>query len=149
MAYMEAAQMVGRSQGDLTKWWGSITDALPFYVLLVDEDHRIVAWNRAMQSEFASIVPAGAYCPEIVHGLSHPFEGCPLETAVHDGGVVEKELYDQASGHWVSSAVYPTQLLTDKQRRIYLHFTRDITKDKVAQIALAQSLEHSPASGTY
>lgn len=131
----------------MLKWWGGVMDALPFYVLLVDEDHRIIAWNRAMESEFTSSAPLGAYCPEAVHGQCHPYEGCPLEEAVEVNGLVEKQLLNCQTGRWISSAVYPTSLVSQEKRRIYLHFTRDITDEKVAQIALAQSLEHHKALG--
>lgn len=129
------------------KWWGGIVDALPFYVLLVDENHRIVAWNRAMSQLHGGVDPVGAYCPELVHGQCDPYDGCPLEAAVIDDGVVEKELRDAATGQWVLSAVYPTQLRTEDNRRIFLHFARDITPEKEAQLALAQSLEHHKALG--
>jgi signal transduction histidine kinase len=130
---------------DLFKWWRAVMDALPFYVLLVDEDHRVVTWNRAMQDEYAGIEPRGAYCPEVVHGQMHPFEGCPLEDAVAQDSAVEKELYDHATLRWVASSVYPTELRTAQNRRIYLHFARDITTEKQNQLALAQSLEHHKA----
>ncbi|HEY5961503.1 MAG TPA: GAF domain-containing sensor histidine kinase [Polyangiaceae bacterium] len=140
---------VALRQGDdeLLKWWRAVMDALPFYVLLVDEDHRVVTWNRAMQHEFPQSDPLGAYCPEVVHGQSHPFEGCPLEDAVSQDGSVEKELYDPASARWIASSVYPTELRTPCNRRVYLHFARDITLEKQNQLALAQSLEHHKALG--
>ncbi len=144
---MASELVLERRDDELLTWWGSVVDALPFYVMLVDEDHRIVAWNEATRNEFKDVEPFGAYCPEVVHGQSEPFEGCPLEDAVATVGAVEKELVDSASGRWVSSAVYPTALLTREKRRIFLHFTRDITEEKLAQMALAQSLEHHKALG--
>jgi signal transduction histidine kinase len=147
MTDMAAELVLEGHKDELLKWWGGVMDALPFYVLLVDEDHRIVAWNQAMKTQFSQVDPAGAYCPEVVHGLAHPFEGCPLEDAVRANAIVDKQLFDHTSGQWVSSAVYPTTLLTPERRRIYLHFARDITAEKVGQLALAQSLEHHKALG--
>jgi signal transduction histidine kinase len=143
-----AAELILEGRDDeLLRWWASVMDALPFYVLLVDEDHRIVAWNEAMKTHFSGVDPTGGYCPEVVHGLAHPFDGCPLEDAVKANAIVEKQLLDQASGQWVSSAVYPTTLLTRERRRIYLHFARDVTAEKLGQLALARSLEHHKALG--
>jgi len=134
-------------ENDVLKWWRGVVDSLPFYVLLVDEDHHIVAWNQTMSQEYGGIVPNGAYCPELVHGQSQPYAGCPLETAVEVNAAVEKELWDAATGHWVSSAVYPTGIVTLDGRRVYLHFARDITAEKKSQLELAQSLEHHKALG--
>jgi signal transduction histidine kinase len=147
MTAMTAELVLERPNDDLMKWWGGVMDALPFYVLLVDEDHRIVAWNQATQKDFKTIRPLGAYCPEAIHGQCHAFEGCPLDEAVCADSAIEKQLFDSATGRWVSSAVFPTSLRTSNLRRIYLHFTRDITSEKVAQLALAQSLEHHKALG--
>jgi signal transduction histidine kinase len=146
-ATMAAEQVLLGYESEALKWWGGFVDALPFYVLLVDEDHRIVAWNRTMSQEYGGIEPRGAYCPEIVHGQSHPYAGCPLEVAVRSDGAVETELQDCITGRWVASAVYPTQLVSPEKRRIYLHFARDITSEKQSQLALAQSLEHHKALG--
>jgi hypothetical protein len=96
--------VLAEQESDMLKWWGGVVDALPFYVLLVDEDHHIVAWNRAMGQRYAGIEPRGAYCPEVVHGQSHPYDGCPLEVAVQSDGAVEEEIKDRATGRWVASA---------------------------------------------
>lgn len=147
LAMPEPLTLTGREH-ELLTWWNAVVDALPFYVLLVDEDHHIVAWNRAMRDQFQQIVdPEGAYCPEVVHGLSHPYEGCPLESAAKDGSVVERVIHDRATDRWVASAVYPTTLLTTTHKRVFLHFARDITTEKQSQNALAQSLEHHKALG--
>lgn len=139
--------LTGREH-ELLSWWNAVVDALPFYVLLVDEDHHIVAWNRAMSQQFQQVLdPRGAYCPEVVHGLSSPYEGCPLEVAAKDGGVVERVIHDHATDRWIASAVYPTTMLTMARRRVFLHFARDITPEKQSQIDLAQSLEHHKALG--
>ena len=42
-ATMAAEQVLLGYESEALKWWGGFVDALPFYVLLVDEDHRIVA----------------------------------------------------------------------------------------------------------
>ena len=132
---------------NLRRFFSATLDALPFYVLLVDENHHILAWNEAMRHTFNVEEPYGLYCPTAVHGLNEPYHGCPLEDAVVTNEAIEKQLFDDPTGHWVTSAIYPTALRTAEDRRVYLHFTRDITDEKVSQHRLAESLEHHKALG--
>jgi PAS domain S-box-containing protein len=48
-----------------------ILDALPFYVLLIDENHNIIEANKAVSEQLGvereNII--GQYCPKIIHGL--------------------------------------------------------------------------------
>jgi PAS domain S-box-containing protein len=115
-----------------------ILDALPFYVLLIDGDHYILAANSAVQSQFGvkreEIL--GKYCPLVIHGQSGPFQGCPLEEAAMTGKAIVKELFDETSKRWVSSAVYPTRAITTEGKTIFLHIVIDITERKKAEEAL-------------
>jgi len=119
----------------------AIIDALPFYVLLVDEEHRILNANRAVITGLgldpASI--AGQYCPKAVHGLDTPFPGCPLEEAVAQGTAVEKEMFDEKHSRWLKSCIYPMDLLSGEGKRIYVHSVHDITEAKQAQTEMASS----------
>ncbi len=105
-----------------------LIDAMPFYALLVDEAHTIVAANRT----FLEIVgrtsqeAVGARCPNLVHGV-HRFPGCPLEKSLKSGKAEEEDLFDAESGSWVQSSIYPTPFQTARKKRIYLHMVRDIT----------------------
>lgn len=126
----------------------AILDALPFYVMLVDEDHHIAAANQAAYADLGEL-PAdlcGQFCPRLVHGVD-AYPGCPLEEAIALQQPVETELEDKARGKMMSSGMYPTRLLDDQGRPLYLHFTRDITAQKIAEQALSDSLEHHKALG--
>ena len=109
-----------------------IIDALPFYVLLVDEDHRIVLANRAVQlklgKESNDII--GEYCPKVIHGLNEPWYACPLEEAIEKDKAVEREALDHESGRWINSAIYPIRGFTRNGRRIFFHMVVDITDRK-------------------
>ena len=126
----------------------AILDALPFYVMLVDEDHHIVAVNQAAYADLGYTPKelCGQHCPQVVHGVDS-FPGCPLEEAISSQSPVESELTDKVSGRTMSSGMYPTRLLDEMGRTLYLHFTRDITDHKYAEQALSDSLEHHKALG--
>jgi signal transduction histidine kinase len=134
----------------MTAWKGcacsqSVIDALPFYVILVDDQHRIVAANQRVERELGAEAVCGSYCPKVFHGTDGPFPGCPLERAVREGRAVENELFDESTQQWIASAIFPTGLRTDADRPVYLHFARDITDQKRAAEALRQSVEHHKA----
>lgn len=113
-----------------------LIDSLPYYAMLIDQNHRIIMANRAVRTELG-INPEkiiGKYCPQAIHGVDHPIEECPLEEAVIKGEIVEKEYYDRKLGKWFSSAIYP---LADKN--IYLHIVHDITKRKETEENVKES----------
>jgi PAS domain S-box-containing protein len=114
----------------------AVIDALPFYVTVVDEDHRIVLANRAVLSHFrldaASV--REAYCPQLVHGCDGPYPGCPLEQAVRTGEPsVATEFFDRESSLWLESAVYELPFRNARGRRLYFHMVRDISARKRAE----------------
>jgi PAS domain S-box-containing protein len=116
----------------------ALIDALPFYVLLVDGAHHIILANKAVRTklDFSPEEIIGEYCPKAVHGLDHEYPGCPLEQAVKEGRPVEREVFDEKTGRWVRSAIYPTRLVTPDGRIIYLHWVADITDRKQAEEGL-------------
>ena len=120
-----------------------ILDALPFYVMLIDEHHQILKANRAVQAQLG-LKPddiIGKYCPEAVHGLSQPWYACPLEEAVKKGQAVEREALDQKSGRWIRSAIYPTGRSTPDGSEILFHMVSDVTDRKQAEDQLQASRE--------
>jgi len=120
-----------------------ILDALPFYVLLIDDHHYILHANRAVQAH-TGLEPkdvVGQYCPKVIHGIDEPFYACPLEEAVEKGQAVEREAFDPESGRWINSAIYPTGRLTRDGRRIFFHMITNITDRKQAEDQLRTSRE--------
>ncbi len=128
-----------------------ILESLPFYVLLIDEDHRILQANRAVQAQLGLKPEAviGQYCPKIIHGLDQPWHACPLEEAVEKGQAVEREALDQQSGLWIRSAVYPTGKFTREGKRIFFHMVSDITAHKQAEEELRNSRERLHTLSAY
>ena len=120
-----------------------ILDAFPFYIILVDSDHHIIFANQAVETTLG-IDPKeiiGGYCPRVIHGLSDPFPGCPLEEAVEKGKSIERELFDNNSERWFISSVYFTDLRTKGGKQIFLHTIQDITESKNAKDNLKQSYQ--------
>jgi PAS domain S-box-containing protein len=118
-----------------------ILNALPFYVIIVDEEHNILEANEAVYTHLGvkREEVLGKYCPKIIHGIDEPFQGCPLEEAAGTNSAVERELFDQRSGRWVSSAVYPIKTQGWNGKKIFLHIVTDITQQKEAQEQLKTS----------
>ncbi len=111
-------------------------DSLPFYAMVVDEDHRIIITNKKIIEDFG-VKPEdveGTFCPKTIHGTEKPYPGCPLEESVRSGGVyAEREFYDEDSGKWFVSIIYPLGMLSREGKRLFLHFTIDITDSKTAK----------------
>jgi len=128
-----------------------LIDSLPFYVLLVDENHTIIKANKAVMNQLG-LNPEdmiGQYCPKVVHGVDGPFHGCPLEESVETGEVSEREVYDEYSGRWLSSAIYPSDLITDEGCRVYFHMVLDISEKKSIEDAHTTSRERLRSLSAY
>lgn len=124
----------------------SITDlinALPFYVMILDANHNIMETNEAVFSQLGikreDIL--GKFCPTVIHGIDHPFKGCPLEQAVETNQAVERELQDEKSKRWVRSIVYPIKRPAADGKKLFLHIVLDVTARKQAEEQLQVSHE--------
>lgn len=120
-----------------------IINALPFYVIIVDTSHTILEANQAVYTHLG-VKPEdiiGKYCPLIIHGTDHPFEGCPLEEAAGKDVAIERDLLDKKTGRWVRSSVFPIKKMTPDGKRAYLHMVADITQQKQAEEQLKDSHE--------
>jgi PAS domain S-box-containing protein len=112
-----------------------VLEALPFYAMLLDENHNILKANKAVRSQLG-VEPKdiiGKYCPMVIHGLDKPVDNCPLEEAVERNQSIEREILDPGSLRWVRSAVYPIGRTTVDGRRIFFHMVTDITDRKKAE----------------
>lgn len=118
----------------------AVFNSLPFFFMLVDSTHTILYANRAVTEAVggAGRDLTGAYCPSAIHGLDHPFPGCPLEEADQEHVAVEREFYDGEAHVWTSSAIYPTNIRSGAGLEVYAHVVRDISAQRNAQAALRE-----------
>ncbi len=136
----------GEFGGSDIKTWidiSEILDALPFYVLLIDENHYILQANSKVRQHLG-VEPEeiiGEYFPKVVHGIDGPFEGCPLEEAVEKGQAIEREVFNQKTKRWILSAIYPTESLTPQGDKVFFHMVTDITDRRQAREQLRTSHE--------
>ena len=121
----------------------TVLDALPFYVMLLDADHKVLMVNKAIIGDWGFYPDQiiGRYCPQIVHGLEEPYPGCPLEEALEKGHGVEHEFFDSDENRWINSAVYPTKKRTQDGKKIFIHFIRDISENKKNSVEIKQNYE--------
>jgi len=129
----------------------TLIDSLPFYVLLVDENHNILRANKAVMNQLG-LTPEdiiGQYCPKVVHGIDGPFHGCPLEESVEAGEAIEREVFDDHSGRWLNSAIYPTDLSTNEGYKVYFHMVLDISEKKSIEDAQTISSERLRSLSAY
>jgi PAS domain S-box-containing protein len=120
----------------------ALLNAMPFYVLIVDEHHNIIAANQAV-TKHLGVRPeevVGRYCPEAIHGTKEPWYACPLEEVVEKGEAVVREAQDKNTGRWISSAMYPIPTAPGG-RRLYFHMVTDINDRKQAEEQLKASRE--------
>jgi PAS domain S-box-containing protein len=108
-------------------------DSLPFYVLLVDEEHHIVLANKVLEDQTDMEDLLGKYCPKVIHNLNGPYPGCPLEEAVKKRCAIEREFFEPKTNSWINSAIYPSNYITQDGRKVYIHFVYDITDKKRAE----------------
>jgi signal transduction histidine kinase len=126
----------------------ALIDSLPFYVLLVDEDHGIVAANTAVERELANVAPPGLVgrsCPATVHSRGGGLPECPLEEALERASFVTREVREESSGRWFLSSIAPTRLRTRAGKVVCFHFAQDITAQKEDARLLGLRQEHDRA----
>jgi PAS domain S-box-containing protein len=127
-----------------------LLDVIPFYVMLIDSEHRILLTNKALRSDLG-LDPEkmiGGYCPKVVHGLDEPYPGCPLEAALEQGRSIERDFFNSETGRWVRSGVYPTGRNTKEGKEIFVHFISDITERKLAEEEVRKNYDIQKAINT-
>ncbi|MCX5812838.1 MAG: PAS domain S-box protein [Proteobacteria bacterium] len=120
-----------------------ILDSLIDYISMIDEDFNIV-WANEIGKELFGKDMIGRKCYAVYHGRKAKCTNCAISRTFQDGQVHEHEskIVD-ANGNalyfWCTSAVvrrYP-----DGRVKIVLEISRDISKRKLAEMALMKNKE--------
>ncbi len=124
-----------------------LLDAMPFYAMLVDNRHNILAANMAVKLDFglSSETRLDGYCPLAIHDYRLPISECPLVEACAKGRSVEREIFSSQTGRWMKLGIYPTSLTTTDGRPVFMHFARNTTEARNTAAELSRSLEHHSA----
>ncbi len=125
----------------------NVLNAIPFAALLVDSEHNLLVANESAKRDFDldHRQLADNCCPLMIYDRDVPFLECPLAEAFKTGAAVEREVFDARQSRWIKLSIFPTSMITGDNRPIYLHFARDLTRDRLRVDALSQSVEHHGA----
>ena len=120
-----------------------ILDSFPFYILLIDSNHKIILANAAVQKDIGlnPLDIVGHYCPKVIHGMDTTFPGCPLEEVVKTNKSIELEVYDKRHEKWIMSCIYKTGLFINGNTELFLHIVKDISEQKQSQQKLQKTLD--------
>jgi PAS domain S-box-containing protein len=118
----------------LAKQWQQTFASVPDLIMVLDEQHRIVRANRAME-QVAGLKEnelIGRHCYEIMHGASAPPHFCPHSRLLADGQSHLEEITEPRLGAILEVSVTP---LRDDEGRVFgsVHIAQDITERKRAE----------------
>lgn len=125
--------------------WGQTFDAVPDFLMILDENHRIRRVNRAMaaalQAHPAELV--GRPCYEVVHRTDSPPPFCPHSQTIRDGQAHTVEIQELGLHLLVT-----TSPLRDRKGRILgsVHVARNLSGIYQARRALEESLSLTRAT---
>lgn len=122
--------------------WELMFNHFPDFIMILDNQHRIVAINKAM-ADGLGVSPKdamGKRCYELVHGRDKPPEFCPHAKLLRDGREHREEIYEKNIGGFY---IVSTSPLHDTRGCLIgsLHISRDINARKRAEDALRKSEE--------
>lgn len=120
-----------------------LIDSLPFYVLIVNEDHEIILANRTVEQKLGVEVKdiIGKYCPKVIHGSDGPVHYCPLEASAAQEKQIEFEYFEPDMKKWISLAIYPINGMLVNDKKLFFHMMHDIDERKRTEEKLLLTIE--------
>lgn len=99
-AGMEQARQMHEQMELAARQWSHTFDTIPDFLSVHDRELRFVRVNKALADFLGQ--PAekliGNHCYKLLHGLDHPWEGCPHQQAIATGEITTFEVNDPAIG---------------------------------------------------
>jgi PAS domain S-box-containing protein len=114
--------------------WRESFDSLEDVMILISRDFSVERINanglKLIGKSEADVV--GKRCYEVFHGLSAPYEGCPLKKSLSTGKVESIDRFEEDLGRYFSIKSSP---VFDEEGKIvrFVDLMRDITKRKQAE----------------
>jgi|GEM_PF-1322445 len=124
------------------KEWQQTFASVPDLIMVLDERHRIMRANHAMEQAVggSDTELIGRHCYEIVHGLTAPPDFCPHAKLLIDGEAHQEEVTEPRLGVTLEVSVTP---LRDAAGKVVgsVHIAHDITERKRAETELIKAKE--------
>lgn len=119
--------------------WEKTFNALPDLIAILDDQHRILKMNAAMESTLGTNTKMcrGEQCFTCVHGDEAPLDNCPHSRMLATGEMHTTEYLEPRLGRWLQVRVSP---LRDASGAIIggVHVARDINAHKALEKKLAE-----------
>jgi two-component system, LuxR family, sensor kinase FixL len=126
-------QLSERLQSAAAEWQATF-DSIQDSVMIIDPDYRILRFNAAalrfLGLPIENIV--GSACYTLLHGTSHPIEGCPCQKTFQTGLSSKLETFHAGSGKWLLISTDPIRDAAGNVTGV-VHVGRDITEAKRAE----------------
>lgn len=104
----------------------SILDALPYFAMIIDPRHRVIAANTwYVREAWDGADSCPLMCHEGVHGTSTPHDECPLYECVTTGKPSERVIGDGRHGN-IKVSIYPLAARGADGSPLYLHLAQPV-----------------------
>lgn len=132
--------------------WRETFDTIPDMVMVLDQSHQMVNINKATR-ERLNIGESGSGsligpCFQLIHGASHPPEGCPHAALLNDHEPHETEVFIPHMNSYFHISVNPT---FDSEGNLVgsVHVARDVTKRREMEDRLRYLSTHDEMTKLY
>lgn len=132
-------QAVEAALANSRRLWEKTFNALPDHIAILDDQHRILKMNAAMETTLGTDINTcrGEQCFTCVHGGPAPLDNCPHSRMLATGETHTIEYLEPRLGRWLQVRVSPLQ---DGSGAIIggVHVARDINAHKALEEKLAE-----------